>query len=58
MGTDGMSTGARWRAEVKAAIAASHRQQRNRRGRRPRGVATVQRAGMVRINPTQPKENP
>jgi hypothetical protein len=53
-----MSTGAQWRAEVKAALAASRRQQRQRRGKRKqdasrfRGVAV----GMVRLPPPPPRE--
>jgi hypothetical protein len=45
-----MSKGARWRAEVKAALAASHRQQRQRRGKRS-ADASAQRIGpgMVRL---------
>jgi hypothetical protein len=43
-------------AEWRKAIADYHRQQRNQRGKRKRGLATVTRAGMVRVNPTQPKE--
>jgi len=40
-------------AKWKGAIAASRRQQRQRRGRRKTGVATVARAGMVRIPATR-----
>ena len=45
-------------AEWKQATADLHRRQRNQRGKRRRGIATVTRAGMVRVNPTQPKETP
>jgi hypothetical protein len=43
-------------AKWKAARAAHYRQQRQQRGRRKRGLATVSGAGMVRVNLTQPKE--
>jgi hypothetical protein len=53
-----MSTGAQWRAEVKAALAASRRQQRQRRGKRTQDASSfpVAGPGMVRINPPKPKE--
>jgi hypothetical protein len=55
-----MSTGAQWRAEVKAALAKNHQQQRQRRGRRRQGSlpTTVTGPGMVRVNPPKPKERP
>jgi hypothetical protein len=49
-----MSSGAQWRAEVKAAIAENHRQQRQRRGKpqtAPSGVITG--PGMIRRPPPQ-----
>ena len=54
-----MSMGAQWRAEVKAALAASHRQQRQRRGK-PQTLpfGTVAGPGMVRVSPPQLKEQP
>jgi hypothetical protein len=50
--------GAQWRAEVKAALAAAHRQQRQRRGRRSgtSGRTTIRGPGMLRVNPPKPKE--
>jgi hypothetical protein len=49
-----MSAGAEWRAEVRKALAELHRQQRNRRGRRAKGLerADVGRLGL-RIPPPQ-----
>jgi hypothetical protein len=44
-----MSKGARWRAEVKAALAASHRQQRQRRGKRQDASFRVTGPGMLRV---------
>jgi hypothetical protein len=50
-----MSKGAQWRAEVKAALAASRRQQRQRRGKRWREqLLTPQGPGMMRIVPRSP----
>jgi hypothetical protein len=43
-------------AAWKDAIAAAKRQQRAQRWKRKRGLATVAGPGMVRINPTTPKE--
>jgi hypothetical protein len=51
-GSSIMSKGAQWRAEVKAALAKQHRQQRQRRGKRhtlPCG--TVTGPGMIRRAP-------
>ena len=37
----------------KSAIAASHRQRRNRRGKRATGIEAIRTAGMVRILPAE-----
>jgi hypothetical protein len=53
-----MSTGAQWRAEVKAALAATHRQQRQRRGKRRRSEGEgLTGPGMVRIVPRPPRDD-
>jgi hypothetical protein len=44
------------RAEWRRALAEAAKAARNQRGKRKRGLATVTRAGMVRVNPTKPKE--
>jgi hypothetical protein len=44
-------------AKWKAADRARKRQQRNQRGRRKRGLATVTRAGMVRVSPARHGES-
>jgi hypothetical protein len=44
------------RAEWRRAMTAKAKAARNQRSRRKRGLATVTRAGMVRVNPTQPEE--
>jgi hypothetical protein len=44
------------RAEWRKALATKAKATRNRRGKRERGLAAVTRAGMVRVNPTQPEE--
>jgi hypothetical protein len=51
-----MSKGAQWRAEAKAALAASRRQQRQQRGKRFKSLASDLNAGpgMVRIVPRSP----
>jgi hypothetical protein len=45
------------RAEWRKALAANAKAIRNQRGKRKRGLAAVTRAGMVRVNPAQPKES-
>jgi hypothetical protein len=44
------------RREWKTVLAAKAKATRNQRSRRKHGLATATRAGMVRVNPTQPKE--
>jgi hypothetical protein len=44
------------RDEWRCALAAKAKASRSQRGKRKRGLAAVTRAGMVRVNPTQPKE--
>jgi hypothetical protein len=53
-----MSSGAQWRAEVKAEAARQAKATRQRRGKRSSSPARELNAGpgMVRINPPQPKE--
>jgi hypothetical protein len=54
-----MSTGAQWRPEVKAALAANHREQRQRRGKRRQDASSLRITGpgMVRIVPRPPRDD-
>jgi hypothetical protein len=44
------------REKWRRALAAKAKATRNQRSKRRRGLATVTRAGMVRVNPTKPEE--